>query len=421
MDYRDKAYEMLKQWKGNDYVFGIDCLGKIGEMAAPFGRKVLLVANSRHMKDTVYEVANSLMEAGLELVTGFPVPGSRPNSPKDDAYRITTYILQYKPDVVVAVGGGSTLDVSKAAVVLACLGDVVTPEVDHYFGTGIVSEHLKETGRRLLPLIAVQTSASSGSHLTKYANITDLNDGQKKIIVDDAVVPVRQLFDYRTTCTMPANVTIDGALDALSHTIEVFWGAKPENYDKLHDICQAAVALVTGYAKRAVENPDDLEARDALGLATDLGGYAIMVGGTSGGHLTSFSLVDCMNHGTACGLMNPYYAVFYNKAIQRQLKDLGEFYNVDVKGLSGRELAEKVSSAMMDFCRSIGAPTKLTDVPKFRKEIHVPRAMKAAKDPSLRMKLHNMPVPMTASDVDEYMSGILEAACTGDLGLIKEM
>ena len=50
MDYRDKAYEMLKQWKGNDYVFGIDCLGKIGEMAAPFGRKVLLVANSRHMR-----------------------------------------------------------------------------------------------------------------------------------------------------------------------------------------------------------------------------------------------------------------------------------------------------------------------------------------------------------------------------------
>ena len=420
-EFKNKAYELLKEWKGTDYVFGVDCLDKAGQVISSVGRKVLLVANTRHMKDTVDEVMHSVSESGIEVVTGGPVPGARPNSPKDDVYRITTYILQFRPDCVVAVGGGSTIDVCKAAVVLSALGSAVTPEVDHYFGTGIVSTCLASTGRKMLPLVAIETSASSGSHLTKYANVTDVIEGQKKIIVDQAVVPVRQIFDYKATCSMPASVTIDGALDALSHTIEVFWGAKEENYDITRKICETAVALVTGYAKRAVDNPDDIEAREALGLATDLGGYAIMIGGTSGGHLTSFSLVDCTTHGTACGLMKPYYAVFYSKAIQRQLKEMLSFFGKDDSGLSGRELAVAVATAMMDFSRSIGAPTKLTDIRGFDHDVHVPRAVKAAKDPSLKMKLQNMPVPMTADDVDEYMTGILEAACTGDLSLIKEM
>ena len=421
MDYRSKAYELLKEWKGEDYVFGVDCLDKVGQVVATVGRKVLLVANTRHMKAVVDEIVRSLSEFAVELVTGGPVPGSRPNSPKDDVYRIATYILQFTPDCVLAIGGGSTIDVCKAAVVVSTLGSAVTPEVDHYFGSGIVSSCLKTTGMKLVPLVAVQTSASSGSHLTKYANVTDLYDGQKKIIVDDAVVPVRQVFDYRTSCSMPASVTIDGALDALSHTIEVFWGAKESNYSKLFEICETAVSLVTGYAKRAVDNPNDIEAREALGLATDLGGYAIMIGGTSGGHLTSFSMVDCTTHGTACGLMNPYYAVFYSKAIQRQLHDLGSLFGVNVSSLSGRDLALAVSKAMMDFNRSIGAPTKLTDIKGFVHDVHVPRALKAAKDPSLKMKLQNMPVPLTADDVDKYMTGILEAACTGDPRLIIEM
>ena len=119
--------------------------------------------------------------------------------------------------------------------------------------------------------------------------------------------------------------------------------------------------------------------------------------------------------------MNPYYAVFYSKAIQRQLVDLGGFFGINVDGLSGLDLAVAVSRGMMDFNHSIGAPTKLTDIGGFVHDVHVPRAMEAAKDPSLKMKLQNMPVPMTANDVDTYMAGILEAACTGDLNLIKQM
>ena len=76
----------------------------------------------------------------------------------------------------------------------------------------------------------METSASSGAHLTKYSNITDPVVGQKKLIVDMAVVPAFSLFDYEVTCSMPVKVTIDGALDAIAHTFEVFCGAKGDAY-----------------------------------------------------------------------------------------------------------------------------------------------------------------------------------------------
>jgi alcohol dehydrogenase len=275
-------------------------------------------------------------------------------------------------------------------------------------------------------VLAVETSSSSGAHLTKYANITDPVVGQKKLIVDLAIVPEVSLFDYATTVSMPISVTIDGALDAIAHTFEVFCGAKGDSYAKAAEIAETAMDLVASYAKVLVDDPKNLEAREAIGLATDLGGYAIMVGGTSGAHLTSFSLVDIVSHGTACGIMNPYYAVFYAKAIQPQLRLVGSIFakhgyiTKKLDALSGRDLALAVAEGMIEFGKSINAPTKLSDLKGFT-EAHITRAVQAAKDPQLEMKLRNMPVPMTAADVDGYMEPILRAAATGDMTIIKEM
>jgi len=427
MDYFKKAYDLLKAWRGDDYTSGVGCLDKVGEIAKAYGKNALVVSNMTYLKPVADAVCASLEKNGVSVAGGNVAGDAKPNAPREDVYRLTTYVLGLKPDCIVAIGGGSTIDACKAASMLATLGPVVTPEIDHYFGTGIVTDDLKKTGRKLVPVIAVETSASSGAHLTKYANITDPVVGQKKLIVDPAIVPAKAVFDYEVTKSMPVSVTIDGALDAIAHTFEVFCGAKGEKYDEAKELAETAINLVITYAKDIIKNPKDTKAREAIGLATDLGGYAIMVGGTSGAHLTSFSLVDCVGHGTACGIMNPYYAVFYSKAIQPQLKVIGKIFknggytDKDIDNLSGRELAVAVSEAMIAFGKSIGAPTKLTDLPKFKKEVHVTRALSAAKDPQLKMKLQNMPVPMTADDVDEYMAPILEAACTGDLSGIKEM
>jgi alcohol dehydrogenase class IV len=124
--------------------------------------------------------------------------------------------------------------------------------------------------------------------------------------------------------------------------------------------------------------------------------------------------------------MNPYYTVFFAPAIERQLKLLGEIFKragymgEDLKALRGRELGVAVAKGMVAFAKDIGAPTKLADLPGFSDE-HIKRALEAAKDLQLEMKLKNMPVPLSADLVDEYMAPILEAAKVGVFTLIKNM
>ena len=88
--------------------------------------------------------------------------------------------------------------------------------------------------------------------------------------------------------------------------------------------------------------------------------------------------------------------------------------------LSGRALGMAVAQAMIFFEQQSGFPTTLGKVPGFTED-HLTRALAAAKDPQLKMKLENMPVPMTAEMVDEFMGPILQAAKTGNLELIKNV
>ncbi|HHU50549.1 MAG TPA: iron-containing alcohol dehydrogenase [Firmicutes bacterium] len=425
MELKERAAQILKEYKGDTYAFGLHVMDKVGEFAAQFGKTALLISNTTYLKPVADQVVASLKKHGVELAGERIVPDAGPNAPREDVYRIESYILHFKPDCIVVIGGGSSIDAAKAADVLATLGEH-TPEIDPYFGTGVVSEALKKTGKKLLPLIAVQTSASSGAHLTKYSNITNPVAGQKKLIVDDAIIPDRAVFDYAVTESMPVELTIDGALDGIAHCLEVYLGIAEEKAEEARKIAEVTIELVLKYAPKVLENPKDLVAREALGLATDLGGYAIMVGGTNGAHLTSFSLVDITSHGRACGIMNPYYTVFFTPAVEDRVRNVGEifkkvgFIKEDLSKLSGKELGIAVAKGMTAFSKSINSPTTLAELPGFSEE-HITRALKAAKDPQLDMKLKNMPVPLNASLVDEYMAPILEAAKTGDFTLIKNM
>lgn len=422
-EQKGRAYQLLQEWKGESYFFGSGVLDHLGELVGRFGKKALVVASNHHSADMVDKALQAIRNSGVEVVQNRNFPGAKPNAPREDVYRLETYILQHQPDCVVAIGGGSTIDACKAAIVLATYGRDYSGEVESYFGTGLVSDAEKKTGISMIPLIAVETAASSGAHLTKYSNVTEPISGQKHLIVDPAITPKGALFDYRITATMPISTTLDGALDGIAHTFESFCGAKPENYKLLEDLALTCLELTIANTHRILKDPSDMEAREALGLATDLGGYAIMVGGTSGAHLTSFSLVDLVAHGTACGIMNPYFAVFYSPAIQPQLEAVGKvlkkygFMDQDPSVLKGRERAEAVAKGLIAFGRSIGAPVCLADLPGFSKK-HVDRILTAAKDPSLSMKLKNMPVSMTSDDVDLYMEPVVRAAVNEDLSCI---
>jgi len=414
-----QARALLHEFKGDRYLFGTGVLARVGAIAAAWGKRAVLVRSTFPSSDAfVQTIRETLAQSGVTLAG--EISGAAPNAPREDLFRIADALKALDPDVILSFGGGSTIDATKAAEVLRTLGG----EIDDYFGTGLVTAAVQASGKPLTPHVAIQTAASSAAHLTKYANITDTATGQKKLIVDDAIVPVAPVFDYTVTYGAPPTLTTDGALDGISHALEVLYGAvgKP-NYAQIEAVAEAAIGLVVNYLPRALEHPQDAEAREALCLATDLGGYAIMLGGTNGGHLTSFSLVDILSHGRACALMNPYYTVFFAPAIETPLRTLARLYadagltTGDVSRLHGRDLGVAVAEAMFAFARRIGFPTRLAEVPGFT-PAHIERALVAAKDPQLKMKLQNMPVPLTADRVDEYMGPILTAAVNGDLTII---
>jgi len=120
---------LLKNFKKDNYIFGIGKLDEIGRIANQYGKSILVISNTVHLKPVVDKVIDSLDKYGIELAGGRVVPDAKPNCPREDVYRIETYILHYQPDCIIAVGGGSTLDAAKAANVLASLGEY-SPEIE---------------------------------------------------------------------------------------------------------------------------------------------------------------------------------------------------------------------------------------------------------------------------------------------------
>lgn len=418
----EKASGLLKEFKGDSYVHGAGVLSQVGEIASTKGKKAAFIFDAFPGSDTFLStIRDSLSKAGVQVAGD--IKGAGPNCPLEDLARISDSVKQLDPEVIVSFGGGSTIDAGKAAEVLRTLGGTI----EDYFGTGLVTEAVGKSGKTLSPHVAIQTAASSGAHLTKYSNITDVSTGQKKLIVDDAVVPSNPVFDHVVTYSSPASLTMDGALDGIAHCLEVLYSAVGQDaYETTKEIAETGIRLVVDYLPKAMADAGDEEARKALCLATDLGGYSIMVGGTNGGHLTSFSLVDVLSHGRACAMMNPYYTVFFAPAIEDSLRMVGGIYknagltSADIDSLKGRDLGVAVAEAMFALAEKVGFPTRLGEVPGFTDD-HITRALAAAKNPQLKMKLQNMPVPLTAEMIDEYMGPILQAARDGDLSVIKNV
>ncbi len=413
------AKGLIIEFKGNDYAFGSGVLDGVGSMTAEIGQRALLVSrlSSAWLKPALDQVMASLKQNGVDVIG--PVQGAAPNAPREDVYRLQGHILHQKPDVIVSLESGSGIDACKAAAVLATFGDIEA-ELDPYFGLGQITKLCESTGRKVLPVVALMTAASSSAHLTKYSNITDPVKGQKKLIIDEAIVPPKAVFDYGLTASQPMSLTLDGGMDGFSHCIEVYLGAKGEGVDRIEKIALAGMELIVAGLALLADKPDDLPAREQVALGTDLGGYAIMVGGTSGPHLNSFSLVKYLSHGRACALMNPYYTVFFTPAVEERVRKIGDIFkrhgyiDADLDALSAKELGRTVAAGILSFNRKIGFPTTLAEIAGIDRAV-LKKILTAAKDHQLESKLQNMPVPLTADLVDQYMGPVLEAAWSGDL------
>jgi len=420
-----QAKKYLKDFKGERYINGLEVFDSLGEELSKLGKRVSIIVDGlgqNWVSPLVYRTEKILTASGLSIA-GELIPGARPNAPHEDVFFIAGKIIEQNPDAVLSIGGGSTTDAVKTAIALNGLKDKY-PDIDAYFGTGEISKMLLKENMKLLPHYSVMTVASSAAHLTKYANITDMNTKQKMLIVDEAIVPARAMFDYVFTLSQPLSLIKDGGLDGISHGIEVLMGISENLLKRAMPICLTGIELIVNNIKKAVTVPENIEAREALGLGTDLGGYAIMTGGTNGAHLNSFSMTDILSHGRACALLNPYYVVFFSPKIENRLKEIGKIYKragyikIDLEKLHKRDLGLAVAEGMISLSEDIGFPTTLKSVPGYT-EIHKWRCLEAAKDPKLESKLKNMPVPMSIADIDIYMKSILNAAESGDMSKIE--
>jgi len=438
MNYKDKAKDMLNDWKKGDYAFGLGVLDKVGDFAKEVGKSTMLVVTGwgceKWTEPLVQDIKSFLKNKNVDILD--IIRGARANAPREDVYRIANQIGKKKPDSIIAVGGGSTIDAVKAASALAALD---SDDVESYFGSGLITKNLNAEGKKLPLIIAVQTAASSGAHLTKYSNITDPLTGQKKLIIDEAVVPPLAIFDYRVALGAPYAIRTDGALDGIAHCLEVVCGATGKPFfSKTMDIAEVGISLIVENLPRAIDNPEDENAIESLGLGTDLGGYAIMVGGTNYAHLFSFSLISKLTHGRACAIANPYILVFFAPAIEKQLKLIGRIFkrlgyiDEDIEKYSGRELSVVVAKGMIKLSEKIKFPATFGEVGVDDEDKK--RILTAAKNPQLWSKLEQAPVSLivrdsdgkvdkarTEDNIDRYMGALIDAIISGDFNRIKNM
>lgn len=193
-------------------------------------------------------------------------------------------------DFAVAVGGGSAIDCAKAACAVAAGGGNAR---DYHSGQ-------KALPTRGLPLVAVPTTAGTGTEATSVSVLTDPALGKKAPMGGPALYPRVALVDPALTVSLPPAVTASCGLDALSHALEAFWS---KNHQPVCDaLALHAAGLVFEWLPRAWENGADLAAREKMSEASVLAGLAFVLPKTAAAHAISFPLTNRygLPHGEAC-------------------------------------------------------------------------------------------------------------------------
>ncbi|MEE3450728.1 MAG: iron-containing alcohol dehydrogenase family protein [Acutalibacteraceae bacterium] len=209
--------------------------------------------------------------------------------------RCSRFIRETESDVIVAIGGGSVIDLAKAA-------SVMEENICIYHGTGkAIAANTKAR------LIAVPTTAGTGSEVTNVSVLSDRKTGKKCPIVSDSFYPDLAVIDPMLTITMPPFVTASTGIDVLCHAIEGYWskGHQPV----CDELAVCAAGKVFNWLKTAYEQPDSLEARVNMAEASLFAGLAFSLPKTTSSHACSFPLTSIYGipHGEACGLTLDYF------------------------------------------------------------------------------------------------------------------
>jgi alcohol dehydrogenase class IV len=360
---------MKGEWRFHspeEIIFGQGTVRRVGEAASRLGAgRAILIADAGLIAAGLHEaVETSLGDAGIRVERW---AGGQAKPTVDLVTDCATWARDRTCEVLVALGGGSNIDLAKAVAVLLAYGG----EPADYFGENQVPGPIP-------PLIAISTTAGTGSEVSGASVLADPVRGRRGAILSNRLRPQVAIYDPLMTLSCPRQVTTDAGVDALAHAIEAYMvvpydlpagGEDPyavyQGRFPLSDLlAEKAIELIGRYLRRAVYRGADVKAREGMHLASLLAGMAFSNAGLTAVHALEYPVgaaTGC-SHGAGNGLFLPYVMEYNVPACPERLANVARLLGEPVQGLSDHHAAMAAVEAVHRLKRDIGVPGQLREL-----------------------------------------------------------
>lgn len=276
-----------------DIEFGVGIVNRLGDYVKKLGgSKVLVVSDPGLVKAGITKKVETILEkAGYEYVTFTEV---EPDPGCWVVEKVVNLIVSEKVDCILAVGGGSSLDTAKSAALVGYSGK----RIHDYWGYYLPVDH------ESLPVIAIPTTAGTGSEVTRNTVITDENK-YKMVILNDEMLPAIALLDPELITTLPAGVAAATGMDALIHAVECYLSDLATPFSDA--VAEKAMELIGAALPRFVANRADLDAAGDMLMGSTLAGITLSLCLPNQAHALSHPLSGFYHvpHGLANAMLFP--------------------------------------------------------------------------------------------------------------------
>lgn len=339
-----KAITLLQPQK---IVFGTGCIETFVEDYKKLGLKRLFVLTAPPILPLIGESLDKLKAAGISIEV-FDQIMAEPTL--NDFNGILEKAKRFAADSVVGIGGGSVLDVAK--LVAAFVNS--EQQAADCFGTGLI----KAKG---LWLACLPTTAGTGSEVSPNAILLDERDHLKKGIVSPYLLTDAAYVDPKLTWTVPAKVTADTGMDALTHCIEAYTNKFAHPSVDIYAL--QGIRLIAANLQRAVKNGSDVEAREALAFGSLYGGLCLGPVNTAAVHALSYPLGGEFHipHGLSNAILLPSVMKFNAEVCPERYADVAVAMGCE-PGKDAVETAQRGVDFIYQLADAVGIPKKLTDL-----------------------------------------------------------
>lgn len=360
-------------------VFGSGCINNFVEDFQKLGFKRLFILTAPPIRPLIADMQQQLEQMGVAMEV-FDQIVAEPTV--TDFKNILTKAQTFQADSVIGVGGGSVLDITK---LVATLFDG-KQQVEDCFGIGFI----KEKG---LWFACMPTTAGTGSEVSPNAILLDERDKLKKGIVSPFLMADVAYADPKLTLTVPAKVTADTGMDALTHCIEAYTNKFAHPMVDMYAL--KGIELLAKNLLRAVKDGSDLEAREACALGSLYGGLCLGPVNTAAVHALSYPLGGEYHipHGLSNAILLPSVMKFNRPANLKKYAEVAVAMGAPV-GKNDDETAQNGVDFIYQLSEAVGIPSKLSDIGIPQEA--VPHLAKAAME--VQRLLKNNPREVTEQD-----------------------